>query len=152
MSNLKILASFKRVLGIVIFSLIVIFLFGLVNVEHASLGIPEPMFIITEQIEIIFDTIFWIIIGLFILELFLIYLGVRNLRLFARIYWLEIVLLGGMLVFGGFEILNLSLPILDKIKISKTAFKILKISLALLDQIKLSRTSFEKFQRAKKSE
>ena len=150
MSNLKILSSVKKILGIAIFSLILVFFFGLVNVEHASLGIPEPMFPITEQIEKIFDAIFWIIIGLFILELFLVYLGVRNLRLFARIYWLEIVLLGLMLVFGGFEILNVSLAILDKIKISKTAFKILKISLALLDQIKLSRTGYDKFQRAKK--
>ena len=146
MSNLKILSSVKKILGIAIFSLILVFFFGLVNVEHDSLGIPEPMFPITEQNEIIFDTIFWIIIGLFILELFLIYLGVRNLKLFARIYWLEIVLLGGMLVFGGFEILNVSLALLDKIKISKTAFKILKISFALLDLIKLSRTRFEKFQ------
>ncbi len=116
------------------------------------MGIPEPMFPITEQIKIIFDTIFWIIFGLFTLELFLLYLAVRNLRLFARIYWLEIVLLVLMLVFGVFEILNLSLAVLDKIKISKTAFNILKISLALVDQIKLSMTNkqFQKFKKTSK--
>ena len=151
MAKLVFSTSFKKGLSIAIFSLIFIFFFGLVNIEHTSLGISEPLFLITEQIKTIFDIIFWIVIGLFALELVIAYLEIRNPRIFVRKNWLEIILLGLMFIFGGFEVLKISIVLIDQIKISKTGFKILKICIALIDQIKISKTEFNQFQKFKKS-
>ena len=124
---------FKQGLSFVTFSLILIFFFGLVNIEHSVLGIPEPMFSITDQIKIIFDIIFWIIVGLLVLELVVAYLEIRNPRTFVRKYWLEIILLVLMPVFVGFKALKISFKLVKQIKISKTGFKI-----------------FQKFKKSKK--
>ena len=115
---------FKQGLSFITFSLILIFFFGLVNIEHSALGITEPIFSITDQLKILFDIIFWIIVGLLALELVVAYLEVRNPRTFVRKYWLEIILLVLMPVFVGFKALKFSFKIVKQIKISKTGFKI----------------------------
>lgn len=122
----KILFSplFKKVLSFVTFSLIVIFIFGLVNIEYSSLGISEPLFAITEQAIIIFDIIFWAIVGLLTLELSIAYLKIRNTKSFLKKYWLEIIMLVLMPVFVGFKILKVSLKIIKQVKIGKTVFKL----------------------------
>jgi len=122
----KILFSplFKKVLSFVTFSLIVIFIFGLVNIEYSALGISEPLFVITEQVIIIFDIIFWTIVGLLTLELLIAYLKIRNAKSFVKKYWLEIIMLVLMPVFVGFKILKVSLKIIKQVKIGKTAFKL----------------------------
>lgn len=123
---MKILFSplFKKVLSFVTFSLIVIFIFGLVNIEYSSLGISEPLFAITEQVIIIFDIIFWVIVGLLTLELLIAYLKIRNTKSFVKKYWLEIIMLVLMPVFVGFKILKISLKIIKQVKIGKTVFKL----------------------------
>jgi hypothetical protein len=122
----KILFSplFKKVLSFVTFSLIVIFIFGLVNIEYSALGISEPLFAITEQVIIIFDIIFWAIVGLLTLELLIAYLKIRNAKSFVKKYWLEIIMLILMPVFVGFKILKISLKIIKQVKIGKTVFKL----------------------------
>lgn len=123
---MKILFSplFKKVLSVVTFSLIVIFIFGLVNIEYSSLGISEPLFAITEQVIIIFDIIFWAIVGLLTLELLIAYLKIRNTKSFVKKYWLEIIMLVLMPIFVGFKILKVSLKIIKHVKIGKTVFKL----------------------------
>ncbi|WP_182128840.1 hypothetical protein [Nitrosopumilus sp. b3] len=147
MTRFVITDSLKKRLSFIIFTLILVFLFGLVNIEHTSLGIPEPLFPISEETEIVFDIVFWIAVGLFVIELTIAYLEIRNLQIFLRKNWLEIILLSLMFVFGGFELLRISLPTLDQIKISKTSFKLLKISVALIDQIKISKIGFRNVQK-----
>lgn len=122
----KILFSplFKKVLSFVTFSLIVIFIFGLVNIEYSALGISEPLFAITEQVIIVFDIIFWAIVGLLTLELVIAYLKIRNAKSFVKKYWLEIIMLVLMPVFVGFKILKISLKIIKQVKIGKTVFKL----------------------------
>lgn len=115
---------FKQGLSYVTFSLILIFFFGLINIEYSALGLSAPLFPITEQIKIFFDIIFWIIVGLLGLELLVAYLEIRNTRTFVRKYWLEIILLVLMPVFVGFKALKISLKIVKQIKVSKTGFKI----------------------------
>ncbi|MBS3922034.1 MAG: hypothetical protein KGZ37_02650 [Nitrosarchaeum sp.] len=115
---------FKKVVSFVTFSLIVLFIFGLVNIEYHSLGISEPLFTITEQIIIIFDIIFWLIVGLLTLELIIAYLKIRNAKSFVKKYWLEIIMLVLMPVFVGFKILKVSLKIIKQVKIGKTIFKL----------------------------
>ncbi|MCV0412316.1 MAG: hypothetical protein K5782_04860 [Nitrosarchaeum sp.] len=115
---------FKKVLSFITFSLIVIFIFGLVNIEYSSLGISEPLFTITEQAIIIFDIIFWAIVGLLTLELLIAYLKIRNTKSFVKKYWLEIIMLVLMPVFVGFKILKVSLKIIKQVKIGKTVFKL----------------------------
>jgi len=102
----------------------VLFIFGLVNIEYHSLGISEPLFTITEQIIIIFDIIFWLIVGLLTLELIIAYLKIRNAKSFVKKYWLEIIMLVLMPVFVGFKILKVSLKIIKQVKIGKTIFKL----------------------------
>ena len=123
---MKILFSplFKKILSFVTFSLIVIFIFGLVNIEYSSLGISEPLFVITEQVIIIFDIIFWAIVSLLTLELLIAYLKIRNTKSFVKKYWLEIIMLVLMPVFVGFKILKISLKIIKQVKIGKTVFKL----------------------------
>lgn len=123
---MKILFSplFKKVLSFVTFSLILIFIFGLVNIEYSSLGISEPLFAITEQVIIIFDIIFWVIVSLLTLELLIAYLKIRNTKSFVKKYWLEIIMLVLMPVFVGFKILKISLKIIKQVKIGKTVFKL----------------------------
>lgn len=116
---------FKKVLSFVNFSLIVIFIFGLVNIEHSSLGISEPLFTVTEQIKLFFDVIFWIIVGLLTLELIIAYLKIRNTKTFVKKYWLEIIMLVLMPLFVGFKVLKVSLKIIKQIKVGKTIFKLI---------------------------
>ncbi len=123
---MKILCSslFKKVVSFVTFSLILVFVFGLINIEHSSLGITEPLFVITDQIVIIFDAVFWIIVGLLVLELVIAYLKIRDGKSFVKKYWLEIIMLVLMPVFVGFKILKISLKIVKHIKVGKTVFKL----------------------------
>ena len=123
---MKILFStiFKKVLSFVTFSLIVIFIFGLVNIEYSSLGISESLFTITEQVIIIFDIIFWLLVSLLTLELVIAYLKVRNTKSFLKKYWLEIIMLVLMPIFVGFKIFKISLKIIKQIKIGKTVLKL----------------------------
>ena len=116
--------SFKKGLSFVTFSLILVFVFGLINIEHASLGFSEPMFVITDQIKIIFDIIFWTIVSLLTLELIIAYFKIRDTKSFVKKYWLEIIMLVLMPVFVGFKILKVSLKIMKQVKIGKTVFKI----------------------------
>jgi len=116
--------SFKKGLSFVTFSLILVLVFGLVNIEHSSLGISEPMFAITNQVVVIFDIIFWIIVCLLILELAIAYLKIRNVKDFVKKYWLEIIMLVFMPVFVGFKVLKVSLKIIKQVKIGKTVFKL----------------------------
>ena len=117
-------SAFKKGLSFSTFTLILIFFFGLINIEHTALGISEPLFPITEEIKTIFDIIFWIIVILLILELVVAYLEIKNPRKFVRKYWLEIILLVLMPVFVGFKAMKISLKLVKQIKISKTGFKI----------------------------
>jgi len=116
--------AFKKGLSFSTFTLILIFFFGLINIEHTALGISEPLFPITEEIKTIFDIIFWIIVILLILELVVAYLEIKNPKKFVRKYWLEIILLVLMPVFVGFKAMKISLKLVKQIKISKTGFKI----------------------------
>lgn len=115
---------FKKVLSFVNFSLIIVFIFGLINIEHFSLGIPEPLFEITDQAVMFFDIIFWTIVGLLALELVIAYLKIRDTKTFVKKYWLEIIMLILMPVFVGFKILKMSLKIIKQIKVGKTVFKL----------------------------
>lgn len=115
---------FKKTLSFVTFSLIVVFIFGLINIEHSSLGISESLFAITDQVIIIFDIIFWLIVGLLTLELVMAYLKIRDTKSFVKKYWLEIITLVLMPIFVGFKILKVSLKIIKQIKIGKTVFKL----------------------------
>lgn len=117
-------SAFKKGLSFSTFTLILIFFFGLINIEHTALGISEPLFPITEEIKTIFDIIFWIIVILLILELVVAYLEIKNPKKFVRKYWLEIILLVLMPVFVGFKAMKISLKLVKQIKISKTGFKI----------------------------
>ena len=133
MSSFIASSAFKKVLSFSTFTLILIFFFGLINIEHTALGISEPLFPITEEIKTVFDIIFWVIVILLILELVVAYLEIKNPRKFVRKYWLEIILLVLMPVFVGFKAMKISLKLVKQIKISKTGFKI-----------------FQKFKKSKK--
>ena len=115
---------FKKILSFVNFSLIIVFIFGLINIEHSSLGIPEPLIEITDQTMIFFDIIFWTIVGLLALELVIAYLKIRDTKMFVKKYWLEIIMLVLMPIFVGFKILKISLKIIKQIKVGKTVFKL----------------------------
>jgi hypothetical protein len=115
---------FKKILSFVNFSLIIVFIFGLINIEHSSLGIPKPLFEITDQAVIFFDIIFWTIVGLLALELVIAYLKIRDTKMFVKKYWLEIIMLVLMPIFVGFKILKISLKIIKQIKVGKTVFKL----------------------------
>ena len=116
--------SFKKGLGFVNFSLILMFVFGLVNIEHSLLGISEPFIAITDETIFLFDIVFWIIVCLLTLELIIAYLKIRNTKTFVKKYWLEIILLVLMPIFVGFKILKVSLKIMKQAKIGKTVFKL----------------------------
>ena len=116
---------FKKVLSFVNFSLIVIFIFGLINIEHSTIGISEPLLTITDQIRLFFDVIFWVIVGLLTLELLIVYLKIRDTKTFVKKYWLEIIMLVLMPIFVGFKVLKVSLKIIKQIKIGKTVFKLI---------------------------
>ena len=116
--------SFKKVLSYTTFTLMVIYVFGLVNIEYSSLGISKPLFEISKTVVVFFDVIFWIIVGLLIIELTIAYMKIRNAKEFVKKYWLEIILLVFMPVFAGFKILKLSLKFLKQIKVGKSVFKI----------------------------
>ena len=133
MSRLLLSPVFKKGLSFTTFILILIFLFGLINIEHSVLGISEPLFEITKSIKLFFDVIFWIIVGLLFLELITAYLEIGNTKSFLKKYWLEIILLVFMPLFVGFKALKLSFKIIKQIKISKTGFKVLQ---KLLKKIK----------------
>ncbi len=117
-------AKFKKALSFFTFILIVIFFFLLINIEHSALGISTPLFKITDNILVIVDIIFWLIVGLMILELLVAYLEIRNTKSFIKKFWLEIILLVFMPVFVGFKMLKITLKLVKQIKISKTGFKI----------------------------
>ncbi len=116
--------SFKTGLSFATFILMLVYFFGLINIEHSSLGISEPLFEVTKEIVIIFDIIFWIIVCLLTLELVITYLKIRNTKTFVKKYWLEIILLIFMPIFIGFKFLKLSFNVLKQAKIGKTIFKI----------------------------
>ena len=107
------------------FALVIVYLVGLVNLEHKAIGLEYPFFAIAENYVLILDVIFWAIVGLFTVELFISYLKVRNSKEFLRRYWLEILMLALMPIFVGFKILKITLKILKQIKIGKTVFKII---------------------------
>lgn len=117
---------FKKGLSFVTFTLILVFFFGLVNIEHSALGISKPMFAITEQTIMIFDVIFWVIVCLLTIELAVAYLEIRNTKHFIKKYWLEIIMLVLMPIFVGFKILKITIKIIKQIKIMKTGFKLFK--------------------------
>lgn len=118
--------SFKKGLSYTTFALMIVYVFGLVNIEYASLGISEPLFEITKETVAFFDVVFWIIVSLLTVELFIAYLKVRDAKTFVKKYWLEILLLVFMPVFAGFKILKLSLKVLKQIKVGKSVFKIIQ--------------------------
>ncbi|MDH5568469.1 MAG: hypothetical protein OEX98_01585 [Nitrosopumilus sp.] len=122
--NVMLSPPFKKGLSFVNFSLILVFVFGLVNIEHSLLGISEPLIAITDETIFIFDIIFWIIVCLLTLELVIAYLKIRNTKTFLKKYWLEIILLVLMPIFVGFKILKVSLKIIKQAKIGKTVFKL----------------------------
>ena len=122
--NVLLSPPFKKGSSIVNFSLILVFIFGLVNIEHFLLGISEPLIAITDETIFIFDIIFWIIVSLLTLELVIAYLKIRNTKIFLKRYWLEIILLVLMPIFVGFKILKVSLKIIKQAKIGKTVFKL----------------------------
>lgn len=115
--------AIKNTLSFVTFGLIVLFFFGLVNIEHAALGI-DPLFEITSDVKLFFDAIFWILVGLLGLELIVAYIETRDAKKFVKKYWLEIILLVLMPLFVGFKVLKITAKLVKQIKISKTGFKI----------------------------
>ena len=117
--------SLKNFVSYSAFTLVIIYLAGLINLEYKVLGLEHPFFTITENYVLVLDVIFWVIVGLFSVELFISYLKVRNSKEFLRKYWLEIVLLVLMPIFVGFKLLKITLKIVKQIKIGKTVFKII---------------------------
>ena len=133
MSTVVVSSPIKKGLSFSTFSLILLYFFGLINIEYAALGFSESLFPVTEEVHLIFDIIFWVIIVLLTCELIIAYLEVRNSRMFLRKYWLEIILLVLMPLFVGLKAIKFSLKLVKQIKISKTAFK-----------------AFQKFKKSKK--
>ena len=76
--------SFKKGLSYTTFALMVVYVFGLVNIEYSSLGISEPLFEITKEIVVFFEIVFWIIVSLLTVELFIAYLKVRDAKTFVK--------------------------------------------------------------------
>ena len=106
------------------FSLMIIYVFGLVNIEYKALGIPKPLFEINPNTVLIFDAIFWTIVCLLTLELVIAYLKMRDAKKFLKKYWLEVILLVFMPIFVGFKIFKITLKTLKQIKVGKSVFKI----------------------------
>lgn len=121
--NLVFSASFKKILSFTTFGLMLFYIFGLVNIEYSSLGFSKSLFEITDEIILIFDVIFWIIVCLLTLELVMAYIKIRNTKTFVKKYWLEIIMLVFMPIFVSFKVLKISFKIIKQIKISKTVFK-----------------------------
>ena len=117
--------SLKKIISYSTFSLVIIYLVGLINLEHKAIGFGNPFFTITQNYVIILDVIFWSIVTLFTVELVIGYLKVRNSKEFLKKYWLEIIMLVLMPVFVGFKILKITLKIIKQVKIGKTVFKII---------------------------
>ncbi|KAF6243001.1 hypothetical protein C6988_06930 [Nitrosopumilus sp. b1] len=121
----KIPNSVKNFVSYSAFVLVIIYLVGLINLEHKAIGLEHPFLAITDNYVLILDAIFWAIVGLFSAELFISYFKVRNSKEFLRKYWLEILMLVLMPIFVGFKFLKITLKIVKQIKIGKTVFKII---------------------------
>ncbi len=109
-----------KILDYSILFLLAIFLFVLV-IDYGFLKLNESPYYKT--LKEISEPIFWLLIFLFILDLYIKYKKTRDLMIFIKKHWFDIVTLCLIPIFSGMKFAKLMVKVLKQLKILKTGTK-----------------------------
>ncbi len=122
-----------NILDITIIILLNILLISLLLSEYKLIGLDKPLV----NIPTIFLTILqFVLLPLLILDIYLKYRKVRDVRLFLKKHYLEVIMLLLFPVFVIFKFIKLTLKIYKIISMSKIGKTIAKISLGMKKLLK----------------
>lgn len=116
-----------KVLNIIIVTLLLFLLIVYVEFEHKTLGLSKPILSLLYQFSILLEILPWIIFPLFMIDLYLKYRKINNIKNFTIKYWFDIMMTALFPIFGMFKLIKLSKGIYKAIKlvnINKTITKI----------------------------
>ncbi|MEM2855722.1 MAG: hypothetical protein QW416_01280 [Candidatus Nitrosocaldaceae archaeon] len=116
-----------KILNIIIIVLLLLLFIVYVEFEHKTLGLSKPILSLQHQFSILLEILPWIIFSLFIIELYLKYRKINNIKNFMIKQWFDIMMTALFPIFGIFKLIKLSISIYKAIKFVKISKIITKI-------------------------
>jgi hypothetical protein len=104
-------------------ALVMSFFAGYLNIHADIIGLPQQPIPVTKEVEEFWDLFTWAVFGVLALDIYLKYRKVRDLRLFVKKHWLDILMLCMMPLFAGFKAANFSIKLVKGLKMAKSGFK-----------------------------
>lgn len=105
-------------------SLLVMFFFaGYLNIHSDIIGLSQDPVPVSKEVEEFWEYFTWIVFGVLALDIYLKYRKIRDLRLFLKKHWLDILMLCLLPLFAGFKVAKMSVKIVKGLKMAKSGFK-----------------------------
>lgn len=105
-------------------SLLVMFFFaGYINIHSDIIGLAQDPIPVTKEVEEFWQSFTWVVFGVLALDIYLKYRKIRDLKLFLKKHWLDILMLCLLPLFAGFKIAKMSVKVVKGLKMAKSGFK-----------------------------
>jgi hypothetical protein len=118
------LKNLSRFADTTVLFLLVIFFLGFLAFDYELFGLHEQIIAIPHEMEVYFEFVPWIIFVVLVFDLFLKYLLVeRNLKIFFRHYWLDVLMAALIPILLPLKILKFTLKPYKIVKTGKFGYK-----------------------------
>lgn len=104
-------------------ALVMFFFAGYLNIHSDLLGLAQDPVPVSADVEEFWEYFTWVVFGVLAFDIYLKYRKVRDVRLFLKKHWLDILMLCMMPLFAGFKVAKLSIKLVKGMKMAKSGFK-----------------------------
>jgi hypothetical protein len=112
-----------RAFDVLVSVLVMVFFAGYLNIHSEILGLEHDPIPVSKEVEEFWEYFTWAVFGVLALDIYLKYREVRDVRLFLRKHWLDILMLCLLPLFAGFKVAKMSIKVVKGLKMAKSGFK-----------------------------
>ncbi len=112
-----------RAFDVFVSVLVMFFFAGYINIHSDVVGLPQDPVPVSADLEEFWEYFTWIVFGVLALDIYLKYRKIRDVRLFLKKHWLDILMLCLLPLFAGFKMAKMSVKMVKGLKMAKSGFK-----------------------------
>jgi hypothetical protein len=112
-----------RAFDVFVSALVMFFFAGYLNIHSDLIGLTQDPVPVSKEVEEFWEYFTWIVFGVLALDIYLKYRKVRDVKVFLKKHWLDILMLCMMPLFAGFKVAKLSIKLVKGMKMAKSGFK-----------------------------
>jgi len=114
-----------KIFDLIILALVSLFFVGMLGSSFPGFNLEEPILLIPEELKSFLDFLIYPVIVLLIIDLVLKYHKTKDPKMFAKKYWIDILMLVLFPVFSVIKFLKIGLTLTKQLKTVKMGVKVL---------------------------